>query len=62
MSDCTISYFTSVIIINQIANHKLLNLSKLKTIAGGKSIAFQTIEFGSERQDNITGKGKNAGY
>ena len=44
-----------------LPNNRIVNLSKLKAIAGGKIIVTQKLKFILGRIENV-GKGENAGY
>ena len=48
--------------IKPLPNNKILDLSKLKAFADDKINKTRKIKFVSVREENIVGKGENAGY
>ena len=45
-----------------LPNNKILDLSKLNTFADDKRNVKEKLKFGMGREENIVGKGENAGY
>ena len=43
-------------------SNDILDLSKLKALAGDKRNSYQTYKFGFNKEENSVGKGENAGY
>ena len=53
---------TAELSVNSLPNDKILDKSKFKALADDKINVTEKLKFGSERIENIVGKGKNAGY
>ena len=47
---------------DSLPNDKILDWSKLKAFADDKQIANEKLKFYLGREENIVGKGENAGY
>ena len=47
---------------NSLANHKILDVTKLNELADNKLNVIQNFRFALARVENIVGKGANAGY
>ena len=47
---------------NPLPNNKILDLSKFKQFADNKLVPTQKLKFVLGREENIVGKGENAGY
>ena len=51
-----------VIFLNSLPNDKILEWSKLKAFEDGKMNETEKLKFILGREENIVGKGENAGY
>ena len=49
-------------ILGKSLPNNILDLSKLKALADYKRNAYQKYKFGLNKEENIVGKGENAGY
>ena len=57
-SEISSSYFFH----NFLPNDKILDYSKFKVFADGKIIVTHKLRYGFGKEENIVGKGENAGY